>query len=63
MPIAVPAPQPQTVHQAMTGASAAAVQQQPVPAGPLSAAGADMAARLQRIEALAAEIARAQVRS
>jgi len=46
----------------MTGASAAAVQQHPAPAGPLSAAGAEVAARLQRIEALAAEIARAQVR-
>ena len=62
MPITAPAPQPQTAHQLMTGVSAEAVQQQTAPAGPLSAAGAEVAARLQRIEALAAEIARAQVR-
>ena len=55
---AVYASQPQMPHQAQTDPPA---QQTSAPAGPLSAAGADVAARLQRIEALAAEIARAQV--
>ena len=52
------ASQPLLSHQARTDPPA---QQTSEPAGPLSAAGADVAARLQRIEALAAEIARAQV--
>ena len=56
---AVCASQPLMAHQAGTESAAPAS----APAGGLSDVGADMAARLQRIEALAAEIARAQVRA
>ena len=58
MPAAVQFSHPFTAHQAQT---AAAAQQMPAPAAVHSDAGADVAARLQRIEALAADIARAQV--